>query len=144
MQGLPCHRVPVTRPFSSAIFPDRLKPALVSPCSNIILISKVIERVIAQQLKNHLFNNGLHDNLQSAYKSDTSTETAILRIKADIEEVLDEGDAILLVLLDLSAAFDTIDHSLVRETAKRGWSDGISILLDAVISQWPNSGSKNQ
>lgn len=78
-------------------------------------IRKVIERVVAQQLNNHLTKNGLHDNLQSAYKSGTSTETAILQIKADIEEVLDEGDAILQVLLDLSASFDTIDHSLLLE-----------------------------
>lgn len=82
-------------------------------------IRKVIERVVAQQLNNHLTKNGLHDNLQSAYKSGTSTETAILRIKADIEEVLDEGDAILQVPLDLSASFDTIDHSLLLERLQK-------------------------
>ena len=85
------------------------------PVSNIPFLSKVIERVVAQQLNSHLTRNGLHDDLQSAYKTGTSTETAILRIKTDIETVLDDGDAVLLVLLDLSAAFDTIDHNLLIE-----------------------------
>lgn len=121
-----------------------IQTLLVTIVSNIPFISKVIERVVAQQLNNHLTKNGLHDNLQSAYKSGTSTETAILRIKADKEKVLNEGDAILLVLLDLIAAFDTIDHTLLLETAKGGWTDGNSTLMDAVISQWPHSGSKDQ
>lgn len=56
-------------------------------------ISKVIERVASQLLNNHLTKNGLHDNLQSVYKSFTSTDAAILRIEADVEEVLDEEDA---------------------------------------------------
>ena len=63
----------------------------------------------------HLTKNGLHDDLQSAYKTGASTETAISRIKTDIETILDDGDAVLLVLLYLSAAFDTIDHNLLIE-----------------------------
>ena len=61
----------------------------------------------------HLTRNGLHDDLQSAYK--IRTGTAFFRIKIDIETALDEGDAVLLVLLDLSAAFGTIDHNLLIE-----------------------------
>ena len=53
--------------------------------------------------------------MQSAYKQGSSTETALLRIKADMEEVLDAGDGVLLVLLDLSAAFDTVDHAILLE-----------------------------
>ncbi len=75
----------------------------------------VIEKVIAQQLNTHLTRNGLHDTMQSAYKQGSSTETALLRIKADIEEVLDAGDGVLLVLLDLSAAFDTVDHTILLD-----------------------------
>ena len=114
----------------AGVFPNDLKRALVTPrlkkprldisvlgnyrpVSNIPFLSKVIERVVAQQLNIHLTRNGLRDDLQSAYKTGTSTETAILRIKTDIETVLDDGDAVLLVLLDLSAAFDTIDHNLL-------------------------------
>lgn len=54
-------------------------------------ISKVVEHVVAQQLNNHLTKNGLHNNLHSAYKSGISTETAILRNKADTNEVLNDG-----------------------------------------------------
>ena len=122
----------VNTSLSTGVFPNNLKRALVTPrlkkpgldisvlgnyrpVSNIPFLSKVIERVVAQQLNIHLTRNGLHDDLQSAYKTGTSTETAILRIKTDIETVLDDGDAVLLVLLDLSAAFDTIDHNLLIE-----------------------------
>lgn len=62
------------------------------PVSNIPFISKVNDRVVAQLLNNHLTKNGLHDNLQSAYKSFTSTDAAIQRIEADVEKVLDEED----------------------------------------------------
>lgn len=62
------------------------------PVSNIPFISKVNDRVVAQLLNNHLTKNGLHGNLQSAYKSFTSTDAAILRIEADVEKVLDEED----------------------------------------------------
>jgi hypothetical protein len=87
------------------------------PVSNIPFISKVIERIVSQQLNSHFTRNGLHDDhdLQSAYKTGTGTETAILQIKADAEAILNEGDAVLLVLLDLSTAFDTIDHTLLLE-----------------------------
>jgi hypothetical protein len=49
---------------------------------------------------------------RSAYKQGSSTETALLRIKADMEKMLDAGDEVFLVLLDLSAAFDTVDHDI--------------------------------
>ena len=53
--------------------------------------------------------------MQSACKQGPSTETALLRIKSDIETMLNEGDGVLLVLLDLIAAFDTIGHRLHEE-----------------------------
>ena len=68
------------------------------PVSNIPFISKVIERIVSQQLNSHLTRNGLPDDLQSAYKTGTSTEISILRIKADAEAILNEGDGVLLVL----------------------------------------------
>jgi hypothetical protein len=49
---------------------------------------------------------------QSAYKVGHSTETALLCVKSDIENVLAMGLPTALVMLDLSAAFDTIDHLL--------------------------------
>ena len=54
---------------------------------------------------------GLHEEYQSAYKTLHSTETALLRVKHDIAGALDKNHAMMFVMLDLSAAFDTIDHA---------------------------------
>ena len=55
----------------------------------------------------------LHESFQSAYKAHHSTETALLTITDDILLSLDRGDNVFLLLLDLSAAFDTVNHSLL-------------------------------
>jgi hypothetical protein len=73
----------------------------------------VLEKVVAKQLTRHLHQHDLHDDLQSAYRQGCSTETALIKIKSDIDSILDQGDDVLLVLLDLSAAFDTIDHTIL-------------------------------
>ena len=49
--------------------------------------------------------------MQSAYKAGHSTETALVRVKNDILTSMDNNQCVLLVLLDLSAAFDTVTHS---------------------------------
>lgn len=83
------------------------------PVSNLQFISKILERAVAAQITRHLEERHLMDPLQSAYRRGHSTETAMLRVKNDIDTILDEGDGVLLVLLDLSAAFDTIDHGIL-------------------------------
>ena len=54
------------------------------PVSNIPFLAKVMERVVASRLTNHLTEHGLHDPFQSAYRKGHSTETALLRIQDDI------------------------------------------------------------
>ena len=83
------------------------------PVSNLSFLSKLIERAVAKQLKNHLKDNKLLDNFQSAYREGHSTETALVRVQSDILMEVDKGNVVLLALLDLSAAFDTIDHSIL-------------------------------
>ena len=51
--------------------------------------------------------------LQSAYRPHHSTETALLRVKTDIIKAMDNQEVTCLVLLDLSAAFDTVDHKIL-------------------------------
>ena len=73
----------------------------------------MLERIVATRLTTHIVNHSLHDPLQSAYKPGHSTETALLRVTNDILLALDEKCDVCLVLLDISAAFDTVNHSIL-------------------------------
>ena len=83
------------------------------PISNIPLTAKVLEKIVSRQLNEHIRLNGLHDLYQSAYRQHHSTETALLKVKSDIHEALDQGFMTILLMTDLSAAFDTIDHDII-------------------------------
>ena len=80
------------------------------PVANLSFFSKIIEKAIATQIHDHLINNDIVDNFQSAYKAGHSCETALLRVYNDSVTTIGRGNGAMLVLLDLSAAFDTIDH----------------------------------
>jgi len=113
---------------SCGMFPSSLKSAIVRPLlkkstldcdmyknyrpvSNLPFLSKVIEKVLAARLFSHMQENNLIEKLQSAYKPLHSTETALLRIHNDILNAIDAGSSVALVMLDLSAAFDTVNHA---------------------------------
>ena len=81
------------------------------PISNLSFISKILEKVVANRLRSHIYKNGLSNVSQSAYKQFQSTETALLKVHNDIN--LNNGKVIALTLLDLSAAFDTFDHNIL-------------------------------
>ena len=83
------------------------------PVSGLSLISKLVEHVVPKQLVNHIHKHDLDNSYQSAYKPGHSTETAVLSIKNNIHLSLSRGEATALVLPDLSAAFDTIDDSIL-------------------------------
>ena len=83
------------------------------PVSNLSYLSKLIEKVIAIRLVEHMRRNAIMEKFQSAYKAHHSTETALLRVYNDVMFNIDRGNGTLLVLLDLSAAFDTIDHYII-------------------------------
>ena len=63
----------------------------------------------------YLLENDLFPDLQSAYRSNHSTETAALKVLSDILLALDSGKLALLSLLDLSAAFDSVDHDTLLQ-----------------------------
>ena len=81
------------------------------PVANIKFIAKIIEKATSSQVVQHVNDHNLGEMFQSAYKAHHSTETALLQVKNNIMQSLDDNKVVLLVLLDLSAAFDTIDHA---------------------------------
>ena len=83
------------------------------PISNLKNISKIVEKIASLQLNNYLSLNNLHEPFQSAYKSFHSCETALLRVQNDILQSIDNRSCVAMLLLDLSAAFDTVDHQIL-------------------------------
>jgi hypothetical protein len=80
------------------------------PISNLTLIGKLIERVVLRRLNAHMDNNNLNVSSQSGYKKCHSTETLLIRVVNDLLIASSESKATIVMLLDLSAAFDTVDH----------------------------------
>ena len=85
------------------------------PISNLSFVSKLLEKHVATQVRQHLEENGLCDVFQSAYRPADSCETALVRIQDDILQSLDNRKSTILVLLDLRAAFDTVDHQIILD-----------------------------
>ena len=83
------------------------------PVSNLTFISKVIERLVAEQINKYLSDNKMLSTKQSAYRKCHSTETALLSVMSDIITAIDHSQVTLLCLLDLSAAFGTVDIELL-------------------------------
>ena len=76
-------------------------------------MSKVTERAVVNQLFKHCNDHAPLPMNQSAYRQFHSTETALLRVHSDIVMSMDKQELTLLILVDLSAAFDTIDHEIM-------------------------------
>ena len=115
-----------------AIVPSMLKRALVTPLikkvnldpdtfknyrpiSNLPFLFKIIERVASSQIQWYVSENSLGGDRQSAYRKQHSTETALLRLSNDILRAIDNHQNVIVVLLDLTAAFDTLDHQILLQ-----------------------------
>ena len=83
------------------------------PISNTPTLSKIIEKAALSQMNSHLFTHSLHTSTQSGYKKNHSCETAVLKVINDIQNEVRMKNITILFMLDLSAAFDTIDHSIL-------------------------------
>ena len=81
--------------------------------SSLSFLSKILETAIACRLYSHLSRTKTLSQFQLAYRKSHSTETALLKIHNDIISAMDESKVTALTLLDLSSAFDTIDHSIL-------------------------------
>jgi hypothetical protein len=89
---------------------DKDQLANFRPVSNLPFLSKVIERAIAEQLSDHLEKNNHYDPHQSAYRHHHSCEAALSVVVDSALTAMDNKEVTLLLLLDLSAAFDSVDH----------------------------------
>ena len=81
--------------------------------SNLSFLLKVLKRIALKQFLQHLESHSLLQPFQSAYQKCHSTETALLCVVNDLLQASDSGHMSILSLLDLSAAFDTIDHDIL-------------------------------
>ena len=108
------------------------------PVSNISFISKILEKIVANRLQARIKNTHLSSPLKSAYRKHHSTESALLKVHNYIIISTDKGEVTALTLLDLSAAFDTIDHATLTDRL----SDWYGILGQAQI--WFSSYLQNR
>ena len=119
----------------NGIFPDPFKQAIVRPIIKMStlskedlksyrpisgFLSKLVECIVAAQIRSHMDSHDLGNTFQSAYKVGHSTETALC-IKNEIHLSLSKGMPTALVLLDWSTAFDTIDHDTLLFCSKTVW-----------------------
>ena len=152
---LPSITTIINRSLETGTFPTSFRHALVvplikksslnkemlknyRPVSNLHFISKILEKVVQKQLFSHMTKCNLHQKMQSAYKAKHSTETALLRVANDILCQIDKKCGTILVLLDLSAAFDTIDH----ETLLKLLQDKFG--LHGIVLKWFTSYLSNR
>ena len=92
---------------------DEISPKNYRPVTNLPFISKVLESIVHKQMIAHLVMNNLLSEFQSAYIKGHSMKTAVLKVFSDTVDAVEKGQYALLSLLDLSAAFDTVDHEIL-------------------------------
>jgi hypothetical protein len=106
------------------------------PISNLTYMSKLVERLVYIQLVEFLELNGLLPKFQSGFRKHHSTETAVLKVLSDILSATDRQCVTLLGLLDMSAAFDTVDHTILlqRLSSSFGMSGSVLSWLNSFLS----------
>ena len=152
------------RSLQTGTFPSNLKEALVKPLlkkttpelielnyqpvSNLAFIGKMLEWVVTDQFMDYICEHNLLELLKSAYRYEQSTETALLKVKTDINQAIDNQEIMCLVLLDLSVAFDTVDHTILLQRLEKEFGVTGTVLsrIKSYLtncSQWVVIGNHN-
>jgi hypothetical protein len=124
----------VNRSLLTGVFPEIWKSAVVKPLlkkkglplelqnyrpvSNLTFLSKILEKAALSQIKEYIESNHLLPAYQSAYRKHYSVETAMLKMYSDLLESIDNSKVTIVVMVDLSAAFDTIDITILIQMLK--------------------------
>ena len=125
----------INKSLSEGKFPSEIKHATVTPIvkdkdgdledlknyrpvSNTPTLAKIIEKTALIQLNTYLTAAGLHNDTQSGYKKHHSCETAMIKVVNDIQGVISRNNMAIVLMLDFSAAFDTVDHKLLLDKLK--------------------------
>ena len=144
----------VNSAISECSFPPPLKHALVTPIlknssldpnkfnnfrpvSLLPFLSKILEKILYGQLNDYIEGNNLHAKMQSAYRGNHSCESALTRIVDDVQKQNSQGKHVLMILLDSSAAFDTVDHDVLLNKLQQSYNvDGEALeMLKSYLSQ---------
>ena len=145
----------INKSLSMGIFPSHLKKSVIKPTvkdkkgdldllsnyrpiSNIPFISKVLEKVVSSQLDEYLNKNNMYCSQQSGYRKYHSCETLNVKMYDNILKDIDKGDIVALILLDMSAAFDTVDHKILLDLLKKCYG------INGKVLNWFSTYLKNR
>ena len=92
---------------------DKTGPGNYRPVSVLNVMSKILERVVYDQINSYLSENGLLYKYQSGFRNSYSTESCLINLTDYIRTEIDNGKYCGMVLLDLQKAFDTVDHDIL-------------------------------
>ena len=125
----------VVKPLIKTSNLDRSVISNYRPISNLPFIGKIIEKTVFNQFTAFLSSHSYFDDYQSGFRTNHSTETALVKVINDIPLNTDAGKTTALVLLALSAAFDTVDHHILRHRLKRwvGFSGAVIKWLQSYL-----------
>ena len=114
----PCLKTAYITPLlkKPSLDPDSLKN--YRPVCNLPFLFKILERIVFSRLTDYILANKLFDPFQSAYRPHHSVETLLLNVSNFILQEMDRGNVTAVILLDLSSAFDTVNHTILLNTLR--------------------------